>query len=432
MKATVTGSLLALVFASAPLAAQEKTVVDLEQAYRSALQNNFGLRSEQAALKGEEAATREAWSGVLPQLDATASYGQSRFTRDFGVNSSITDTDEHTSYNVNLSQVVYSAKTFGTIGRANAGEERARQQLRNRSLETGYSAIEAYLAAQALAREIEVLENERASHSRRLEQMERMLSRKLASRADVLEAQATVDQTEADLTGLRTRYRAARQNFTAVTGLPLTEVQLAPLDEEQWRKTPEVLQREWSAIALENAGQLGVAAADLDFARATRKFERAGHQPEIYLNARYSENDTFATNLREETRVEVQLRLPLYKGGATSARTRQAAYREEASKLELQHREQLVKVEVARLVEGLEGSYETIRALETARQSGLASLEAAERGFASGVRSLTNLLDARSRLASVERDKVREIYGNLQMQYELQQVAGVLGQQWLP
>lgn len=432
MKATVTGGLLALLCAATPALAQDKIVIDLEQAYRSALQNNYGLRSEQAGMKGEEEATREAWAGVLPQVDATASYGQSRFTRDFGVSESITDTDEHTSYNVNLSQVVYSGKTFRAIGRANAGEERARQQLRNRGLETGFSAIEAYLSTEALAREIAVVENERASHRRRLEQMESMQGRGLASRADVLEARATLDQTEADLISLRTQYQAARQNFTAVTGLALTDVQLAPVNEELWRKTPELLQREWVTIALENSGQLGIAMADLDFAKATRRYERAGHEPEIYLNARYSENDTFATNLREETRVEIQLRLPLYKGGATSARTRQAAYREEASKLELQHKEQLVRVEVARLVEGLEGSYQTIRALETARQSGAASLEAAERGFASGVRSLSDLLDARSRLATVERDKVREIYSNLQMQYELQQVAGVLGKQWLP
>lgn len=433
MKATVTSSLLILCLAAGPAASQDKvqgkTIVDLSQAYISALQNNFGLRSQQAGFKGEKEATREAWAGVLPQVEASASYGQSRFTRDFGVNDSITDTDEHTSYNVNLSQVVYSGRTFNSIGRANKGEELAKQELRNRSLETGYSAIEAFLRTSALGREIGVVEDERASHRRRLDQMESMRERGLASRADVLEARATIDQTEADLTGLRTEYQAAKQNFTAITGLSFKEIQLAPTDETLWRKTPAVLRTDWVALALKNSGQLSIASANLEMARATRSYERSGHYPEIYLNARYTENDTFATNLREETRVEVQLKLPIYKGGATSARTRQAAYREEASKLELQHKEQLVRVEVTRLVEGLEGSYQTIKALDTAKESAAASLEAAERGFASGIRSLSDLLDARSRLSTTERDQVREIYNNFQLQYELMQVAGVLDKQ---
>lgn len=429
-RTTITGSLLVLCLAATPVAgqnkAQGKTVVGLSQAYTSALQNNFGLRSQKAGFEGEKEATREAWAGVLPQVDASASYGQSRFTRDFGVNDSITDTDEHTSYNVNISQVVFSGRTFGAIGRASKGEEVAKQELRNRSLETGYSAIEAFLRTSALAREIGVVEDERASHRRRLDQMESMRERGLASRADVLEARATIDQTEAGLVGLRTEYQAARQNFTAITGLSFNDIQLKPADETIWRKTPSLLRTDWIALALKNSGQLAIAGANLEMARATRSYERSGHYPEIYLNARYTENDTFATNLREETRVEVQLKLPIYKGGATSARTRQAAYREEASELELQHKEQLVRVEVTRLVEGLEGSYQAIRALDTAQESAAASLEAAERGFAGGIRSLSDLLDARSRLSATERDRVREIYKNFQLQYELMQVAGVL------
>ncbi|NWO04478.1 MAG: TolC family outer membrane protein [Alteromonadaceae bacterium] len=428
MKTALTTGMLALALAATPAGAEEKLTVGLEQAYTAALQNNFGLRSQQAGVKGEEQATREAWAGVLPQVDATASYGQSRFTRDFGVNDSITDTDEHTRYDVNLSQVVYSGRTFGAIGRAQAGEERAREELRGRELETGYQAIEAYYSTLALAREIEVVEKERASHRRRLDQMQNMLDRGLATRADVLDAQATMDQTEATLAGLNTEYRAARQNFTAVTGLDLDEVALAPANEDRWQQTPQVLQTDWLTLALANSGQLRVARADLEFVSETRDYERSGHYPEIYLNARYTENDTFATSLREETRVEVQVKLPLYKGGATNARTRQAAYREEASKLELQHKEQQVRVEITRLVQGLEGSHQKILALQTARESAAESLQAAERGFASGVRSLTDLLDARTRLSNTERDLVRETYTNLQMQFELQQVAGTLNE----
>lgn len=427
-KNAVQRSILCLGLAASPGIGVAQGVITLPQAYESALLNNYQLRSEQAGLSAEGEATREAWSGVLPQITATASYGESRFTRDFDLNKSVTDTDEHTRYEVSLSQVVYSQKSFDSINRASAGENRTREQFNLSVVNTGFDAIKAYLAASSLRRETGVLERELESHRRRLLQMQKKQERGFATRADVLDAQASVDQTIAELAGLRTELLAARQQFVAVTGLDLSGSSLAPVDESKWQRVPDLLSTNWLDVALRNSGDLKVARADVQFTEVTQDYERAGHFPELYLNARYTENDTFATNLREETRVELQFRLPIYKGGATSARSRQAAYRKEAAVLALQHQEQLIRVEITRLVEGLQGSHEQISALKTARTSASQSLEAAERGFEGGVRSLTDLLEARNRLSRTERDLVREVYKNLRMQFELKQIAGVLSE----
>lgn len=419
---------LALLLVACSVSAQQSSVavIDLKQAYRSALQNNFSLKSQQAAYKGEEEGVTEAWGGVRPQLDATASYGESRFTRDFGVDQSITDTDEHTSYNVNLSQVVFSQRAFSEVSWAKASAGRSAVQLSGYELEIGFSAIESYLKNLSLAREIQVVEEEEASHARRMNQVQGLQQRGFATRADVLEARATLDQAGAALVGLRTQYQVARQNLSAVTGLPLAGTNLAPVDETLWKSTPSIVEKDWVSIALKNSRDLAVARAEIELAEASRSRARASHYPEIYLNARYSENDTFATNLREETRVEVQLKLPIYKGGSVSARSRQAAYRKEAAILDLQYRERAVRVEVTRLVEGLKGSYDQIVALGAARDSAIASLQAAERGFEAGVRGLTGVLDARGRLSSTERERLSAVYDNLKMQSELKRVAGVL------
>lgn len=424
---TQLGLVLCLVSGSV-FAQQGSTTIGLEQAYTSALQNNFSLQSQRSAYNGEKEGVSESWAGVRPQIDASASYGESRFTRDFGVRESVTDSDEHTSYNVNLSQVVYSQRAFSDIGRAKASAARAAEQLEAHEREIGFSAIAAYLDYQSVIREIRIMEEEKGSHQRRLRQIEGLGDRGFATRADVLEAKATLDSTVAALVGLRTQSNVARQNLMAITGLSVGDsVRLEPVDESRWRDTPSILAHDWLVLALENAGDLRIARADLELAEARHDVERASHYPEVYLNARYTENDTFATSLREETRVEVQLRLPLYKGGSTSARSRQAAYRKEAAKLDLRHRERAVSVEVTRLVEGLKGSYDEILALEGARVSAAAALDAAERGFEAGVSSLTTVLDARARLSAAERERLVAIYDNLKMQFELKKVAGVTG-----
>ncbi|MCK7542793.1 TolC family protein [Marinobacter bryozoorum] len=408
--------------------AQAQGTVGLEEVYRSALSQNYGLRSQQFTYKAEEEAVREAWAGVLPQVDATASYGTSEYTRDFDLQSSITDRDEHTRYDVSLDQVVYSKKTFEAIRRAYAGEKLAGAELKGRELEIGYAAVEAYLKVKSLEAEIAIIEEEQQSHQRRLSQLESMRERGFATRADTLDAQARIDEVIAELTGLQSDYRAAIKNLEAVSGLSLVNTELEPVNAEAWQKTPAVLQGPWQDLAVKNSAMLDQAEAEVEFADKTRDMESAGHWPELFVSARYTNNDTFATNLREETRVELQLRVPLYQGGAVSSRTRQAENRLEAARYEMRDTRNQVQVEVARITEDLQGSYSRIQALKAAEESANAALDAAEKGFIGGVRSLTDLLDSRNRLADIRRSITQEIFSNLVLQHELRQVAGTLSQ----
>jgi outer membrane protein TolC len=201
---------------------------------------------------------------------------------------------------------------------------------------------------------------------------------------------------------------------------------LRPVQEGIWRQTPLVLQKDWSEVAAENAAQLRRAEGELELAEATRKAERAAHWPELYLSARYTENDTFATNLRQETRVELQLRVPIYKGGATSSRVSQATERMYAAEYAVRDTLNNVQVEISRITEKLQGSYSRVQALRTAEESARAALDAAEQGFIGGVRSLNDLLDSRNRLSGIRRDVTREVFSNAILQFELRQMAGTL------
>lgn len=187
-----------------------------------------------------------------------------------------------------------------------------------------------------------------------------------------------------------------------------------------------LLQQDWEAVAAKNAAQMRRAKGELGYAEASREAARAAHWPELFLSARYTENDTFATNLRQETRVELQLRVPLYKGGGTSARVRQATARMYAADYAVRDTLNEVQVEVSRITEELQGSYSRIQALRTAENSAQAALEAAEQGFQGGVRSLNDLLDSRNRLSGIRRDITREVFSNATLQFELRQVAGTL------
>lgn len=406
--------------------------ITLPDVYLGAMATNEGIKSKEFREKAKQELVRKAWGKVLPQIDVTASYGVSEYTRNFDRASSVTETDTLTKADVQLDQVLYSRETFKEIERASASARKADAERRARELEVGYNAIEAYLEASRLQGEMDVLKRSLASHERRFKQMESMRERGLASRSETLDAKARMDEVEADLASLRYDYRAAIKNLEAVSGLDVGQQQLAPVAVGTWKQTPAVLEKNWQSLAFSNSAEISRAKREHKVADATYERERGAHWPELYLSAQYSNNDTFATTLREELRAELQLRVPLYSGGSTSAQARSAKKREQAAEYELRHRKDRVQVEVSRLTETLQGSYQKIRSLKTAESSAQTALEAAQKGFQSGVRSLNDLLDSRNRLTDIRRSLIEQTHKNITHQYELRQRAGTLSVQDLP
>lgn len=411
-------------------AKQEKQeLLGMVEAWQSALVNNQGLQSKEFLLRAEREGVREAWSALLPQIDAMASYGWSEHKRDYGRQmGKRTETDNPSRYDVGLNQVIYSREASRGITRARAAESLTEAELDAFRLHIGYLAIESYLDASRVRAEAKVVAGEVTNEERRLEQLESMRKHGFASKADTLEAQARLDETRAEQIALDSEYRAALMHLQAVTGIEMAGRDLRAVPVDAWRSTLLLLERDWVATALESSGELSRARSELKLAKESVKYAQSSHWPTLHLSARYNKNDTFSTNVLEETRVEMQLRVPLYKGGGTSARVRQAREKMHAGQYQVQDTENNVRVEVSRLSEELRGSYGRIRALQAADESAKAALDVAEQGFVGGVRSLNELLDSRTRLSRVQRSLVGEIHRNLAMQFRLRQLSGKLSQ----
>lgn len=398
--------------------------VTIQQAYINTISQNPELRGEQTYVRAEEAKVDEAWAGVKPQVDFTAGYGKTRYKRDIGFAGIEDGSDSPTRFDVGASQVLYSRRAFKGIEQAERSVDKTQAQFESTRSQIGIDALKAFLDVRRLQRLTAVVEKELESHQRQVSQLREMLDRGFATRAEWLEARSRVDEVKADVVRLRNEQRVAMQTLRRMTGLPVTEV--VPVDETLWKKTPGFLRQDWQRKALVHAPSLQVIEAEKRLAGVTRELEAAGHYPEVSLRARYTDNDSFATSLLEEQRIEVQLVIPIYKGGATSARTRAARYREQGAEWLLVNERQRIEVEVERLTSELDGSFQNITALKQAFSSALESENAAREGFEAGVRNLTGLLDVRKRRSTIEQDLVTAVYKNLSLRLELLALAGEL------
>lgn len=410
-----------LILAGPCAVAEPLSILD---AYDSALVNNPELSSEEYYARAESAGVDEAWAAVKPQLDFSVGYGVTNYTQEYSFRSSEKGKDEHQRVDLTLSQILYSQQAFEGISRAARSEEKALTALQSKVSNVSLQLIAAYLDVVKYQRIIDVVRNELDSHQRRLTQVNEMLARGFSTRAQMLEAQARVDEISARLVRSENDHRVALQQLSQLTGAPVESVQ--PVAERLWQATPDLLARPWAEMAVDSAPDVQVAEAELELAESNRRYETAGHYPELFIKGRYTDNDTFATSLVEEARIEVQLSVPIYKGGSTSARSRAAGYRVQGAEYALQNERKAIVTDVDRTMSELNASYSNVRALTVALNSNKASEQAADEGFRAGVRNLTELLDIRKRRSAIEQQLIEAIYLNLSRQYKLRYLAGQL------
>jgi outer membrane protein TolC len=124
--------------------------------------------------------------------------------------------------------------------------------------------------------------------------------------------------------------------------------------------------------------------------------------------------------------VGIQLTVPLFEGGATSALSRQAAAQLARAEAERDGLMEALVLELAQQHRLVNSAWQRIRALSQAVTSSRVTVEATSRSMAAGVRTNLDLLNALERLASTERELAGARYSYWLAYLRLRAIAGVL------
>jgi outer membrane protein len=278
---------------------------------------------------------------------------------------------------------------------------------------------------------------QKEAFTQQLAQAKRNFEVGTATIVDTLEAQARYDQTVAkeilDQNDLEVKRRALQQLVgKVVDGLvPLREgLQLAlpnPNDIEAWVNAAQE-----SSLAIISAKAFAEAA------RQEVDRVRAGHLPTLDLSANYNYNRNPASTLGQlvtgvsatsrDTQVGIVLGVPLFEGGLTQSRVREAvALRDKAVQdLETAQRgvAQSVRQNFLFVTNGISG----VQALERALASTQSQLESTILGRDVGVRTSVDVLNAQQQVFQTRRDLQQVRYGYLLNTLRLKAAAGRLSE----
>src|SRR5690606_10501594 len=281
---------------------------------------------------------------------------------------------------------------------------------------------------------------EEAALKRQLDQAKERFEVGLSDRTDVLQAQAGYDSAHAGRLLAERQVQDAFENLEALTARPYRRLDgirhslpvLAPVpnDASRWVET----------AARQNlnlqASQFAVAAAEENLRQ-----RRAGHAPTLDLVAQYQTGDNDGLGLTHsmdipglpmprytgdasQTTVGLQLKVPLFSGGLTTAQGREARQLLEQAEQQREGLRRQVVQNTRNLFRAVNTDVEQVKARRQAIISSQSALEATEIGYEVGTRNIVDVLDAQRLLYATVRDYNNARYDYILDNLRLKQVAG--------
>lgn len=338
--------------------------------------------------------------------------------------------DEYPAWSAQVTarQPLFRLDWFARRDRADALDLQAEATYKDGQLELLQRVADRYFGVLTAQEEMAQAEAEAAAVRESLEDTRKRYEVELVPGTDLKEAQARDDLAQARLLSAKTGLETARDALDEVTGngyVALPELPenigfpaLAPADVDAW---VQAAQAQSPAILL---AQQAAAVA-----KADRSSSLSASMPSLDLVASAGRDDTTEYVYGQKTddaRVGVELSLPIYAGGELAARRRQADAGLRAADADLRR----VTLETARTVRQMYRKVETAYYESDAYKRSLESAQAAEAatraGYDAGTRTITDVLDAKSRVVQARRDLNNTRYNLLLSLLQLKRLTGEL------
>lgn len=399
--------------AMAELAALDQTnpsvreLPSLPALFARALEHDAELSRQRFEFEATQEEIAMARSRLLPQVSATGSYLWQDSTNiqtspdDFGLDQPAQRPGEidETVWQLQLQQPLFSLERWRGVDVATAQVSAAELQLavveRDLALQVSEAYVEAYLASQRLG----LLESQQEALELQSRQAQRAYDLGIGDRINLLEAKSSLDRAISDAVLAENELDNALSVLERLTGvLPefrgLAVGELANVElQSEWGD-----QDDWLELTGRNLNVL-LALEEQGISIADASTRRAGYYPELNLNLSYSDRVS-DDQLREseDYRASVEMSVPIYRGGYTTANVRQGEKLIEAGRAAVDNQKNLAIQEVRQRLRSLNGNVRQLDALRQSIQSSELFLQAAERGEQLGLRDLVDVLDARASL----------------------------------
>jgi outer membrane protein len=290
---------------------------------------------------------------------------------------------------------------------------------------------QAYFEVLIAQDKIDLIIAQKAAIQSQLDQAKANFEVGTATITDVNEAQARYDLVNAQEIAAVNEHQVAKYAVQAITGEKPQK--LATVKADIKTNVLEQNMDTWLEVAVQNNLNIQIQQDTVKYSEQEIEREKAGHLPTLDAVASLSESystgspSVFSSGNDLKTgAIGLQLQIPLYQGGATSSKIRQAVLNKQKALDDIELSRRQAELETRRAYLNLSTTIAQVKAYEQALISSQSQVDSTKLGYEVGVRTSVDVLNAQQQLFSAMRDLLQARYNYLVNIIRLKTASGVV------
>ena len=408
---------------------------DLVDIYRLARQSDPVYSAARAGWQAAQEKLPQGRAGLLPQatLSGSTQYNDRELKfRDPSIPGNQAQFNSN-SASISVSQPLYRKQNFVAYDQGKTLVALADMQLASAGQDLILRVAQAYFDVLLARATLTFTEAQKEAISQQLAQAKRNFEVGNATITDTHDAQARYDLVTAQEIAARNDLEVKNRALEQLIGRPAPALAGPGKNFAPEPPNPNSMEQ-WVERARDSSLPVRIASDNLTFATQEVERNRGGHYPTLDAFASVTESGSGSgiqggagTDSTSKV-IGLQLAIPLYQGGATSSRVREAVANEERARQDLDNARRSAELAARSGYLGVTSGIAQIRALEAAVVSGQSSLDSTILGKDVGVRTQVDVLNAQQQLFSARRDLAQARYNYIASLLRLESAAGDLNE----
>lgn len=414
---------------------QPANAADLLEIYHLAQTNDPTFEAARYTLESVQQRIPQARAGLLPVIAANGNKNHTRSSASYDGAPALARDVNSRVWTLQLTQPLIRVQNVFAYTESEALVEQATAQFAQAEQELILRVAQAYFDVVVAEESIAVAEAQVHAMGEQLAIASRGFETGTTTITDVHEARSRIalarSQRVAAVNELETK-RSELEKIIGQSTSPLSVLQASVVAPKPEPNDPQA----WVGQARNNHPAVRAQQAALTAAEATINKSRSEHLPTLDLTASYGGNDAsgniaspvdYTTSAKSRV-VGVQFSMPLFSGGATSAKVAEAEAIRYKTRADLEVARRQAGADARQAYAGIINGLAQIEALNSAVESGKNAVKGNQVGYKLGIRINIDVLNAEQQLYTSQRDLTKARYDMLFQGLKLKAAAGVLGE----
>ena len=410
------------------LAAQPAAADDLVRIYEQALTSNPQLAAAEAQYRAVLEQRPQGRAGLLPTIDLTGTLSSQRYV---DLNGPRDRTSPNRTASLALNQPLFRYDRWIALRQADSRVAEAEANLAATQQDLIVSVAQQYFNLLAAQDNLVFARAEKEAIARQLDQAKQRFDVGLIAITDVHEAQAAYDLAVSQEIDAVSAVDEARDALRETVGQHYDTVDRLREALPLTNPDPDSADA-WVDQARKNNLRILAGQASVDTALDEVKRQRAGHLPTLDLFADYGYQDSnfggIAPVKRTSSELGVQLNVPIFTGGLTSSKTREAHDLFQQSTEQLNQTTRNVEFETRKAYRDIHSAIAQVQALSQSLVSTKSAQDAEQAGFEVGTRTIVDFLNAQREYFRAKYNYAQSRYQYLVDRLKLKSAAGTLSE----